>query len=93
MDLSDRERRIALEILFYLVKYPDAKDSLAGIRLWWLEEPDKWMIDELRRTADVLVKRGILQSWESGPEDKVFGPSKKFLERPDEFTREFRPNP
>ena len=91
VDLGDRERRIALEILLYLAEHPDAKDSLAGIRLWWLEEPDKWTVGELQRAADALVRRGILQSWESGPDARVFGPSKHFLEKPEEFIREYRP--
>jgi hypothetical protein len=91
VDLGGRERRIALEILFYLVKHPDAKDSLAGIRLWWLDEPDKWTFDELHRAADALVRRGTLQSWDSGLDARVFGPSEQFLENPEEFIREYRP--
>ncbi len=89
MDLGGRQRRIALEILLYLIKHPGAKDSLAGIHLWWLDEPDKWSVDEVRRAADALVRRGILQDWESGPEARVFGPSAQFLEKPEEFIREY----
>jgi hypothetical protein len=90
VDLGGRERRIALEILLYLATHPDAKDSLAGIRLWWLDEPDKWTVDELESAADALVRRGVLQSWGSGPDARVFGPSEQFLEKPDEFIREYR---
>ena len=32
---------------------------------------------------------GILQNWESGPEARVFGPSAQFLEKPEEFIREY----
>jgi hypothetical protein len=87
--LSGGARRVALEILAYLIKHPEAKDSLAGIRLWWLEEPDQWSDKDVRRAAEALVKRGLLRIWESSPGSIVFGPTGQLLQAPDMFLREF----
>jgi hypothetical protein len=53
--------QISHEILAYLSKHPDAKDTLEGVVEWWLLEQQI-----TRRTADVreaiseLVNRGLL---------------------------------
>ena len=89
MELAGQARRIALAILTYLLEHPEAKDSLAGIRLWWIEEPDKCSDKDLRLAAEVLVERGLLRIWESSPGSVVFGPSEKFLTSPERLLREF----
>jgi hypothetical protein len=87
--LSGGARRVALEIVAYLIKHPEAKDSLAGIRLWWLEEPDKWSDKDVRRATEALIKRGLLRVWEPSPGSVVFGPTGELLQAPDVFLREF----
>ena len=89
MELAGRARRIALEILAYLVKHPEAKDSPAGIRLWWLEEPDRWSDKDVHRAAEALVERGLLCIWESSPGSVIFGGTGEFLRTPEPFLREF----
>jgi len=89
VDLRGKERQIALEILAYLARHPDAKDSLRGIRSWWLGRPDKWSEDDVRRTAAALVEGGALQSWEASPGLMVFGPSREFLQYPGRFVHQF----
>jgi hypothetical protein len=88
VELAGRDRRVALEILAYLVKHPEAKDSLAGIRQWWLSEPDQWTDKDVRRAAEELVKRGLLRIWESSPGSVIFGPTGEFLQAPQAFLRE-----
>ena len=88
MELSGRARRVALEILAYLVKNRGAKDSLAGIRNWWLDEPDQCSDKEVRYAVEALVKRGLLCTWESSPGSIIFGPTKEFLEAPELFLHE-----
>jgi len=88
VELAGRARNIAREILAYLVKHPEAKDSLAGIRQWWLDEPDRWSDKEVNRAAEELVKRGLLRVWESSPGSAVFGPTAEFLRTPEPFLRE-----
>jgi hypothetical protein len=83
LDLTGKARRIAIAILAYLVEHPDAKDSLAGIRLWWIDDPDSCSDKELRWAAQALVERGLLRTWEASPGSVVFGLSPKFLEAPE----------
>lgn len=89
MELAGQARRIALAILNYLLEHPEAKDSLAGIRSWWIEEPDQCSDKDLRLAAEALVERGLLRAWESSPGSVVFGPSEKFLLSPERHLREF----
>lgn len=89
MELAGQARRIALAILTYLIEHPEAKDSLAGIRLWWIDEPDQCSDKDLRRAAEALVERGLLRIWESSPGSVVYGPSEKFLQSPERLLREF----
>ena len=89
MDLTSRQRRIAAQILDYLVKHPEAKDSLAGIRLWWLDESEQWSDHDLQRAAEALVERGLLRTWESSPDSVVFGPTRELFQSADALVREF----
>ena len=88
MELTGRVRSAALEILAYVVKHPEAKDSLAGIRTWWLSEPDRCSDKELQRATEELLNRGLLRAFELGPGSVIFGPSEQLLEAPQFFLRE-----
>jgi hypothetical protein len=89
VDLTSRQRRIAVQILVYLVKHPDAKDSIAGIRLWWLDDADQWSNDDVQRAAEALLGRGLLRTWESGLGSVVFGSTRELFESVDDLVREF----
>jgi hypothetical protein len=93
VELAGQARRIALAILTYLLEHPEAKDSLAGIRLWWIDEPDTCSDQDLWQAAEGLVERGLLSIWESSPGSVVFGPSEKFLGAPETLLREFASEP
>ncbi len=88
MELNGRVRRAALEILAYVVKHPEAKDSLAGIRNWWLNEPDRCSDKDIERATEELLNRGLLRAFELSPGSVIFGPSEQFLEAPQFFMRE-----
>jgi hypothetical protein len=89
VELAGRARRIAREILAYLAKHPEAKDTPGGIRQWWLDEPDCFSDKEVRMVAEELVERGLLRVWEAGPGSTIFGPTAAFLRTPETFLREF----
>jgi hypothetical protein len=91
LEVAGKVRRVALEILAYLAKHPEAKDSLVGIKQWWIEEPDKCSDQDLHLAAAALLKVGLLRTWESSPGSVVFGPSEKFLRAPEAAFREFVP--
>jgi len=89
VELAGRARRIAREILAYLAKHPEAKDTPAGIRHWWLDEPDCSSDEEVGMVAEDLVERGLLRVWEAGPGSSIFGPTTAFLRSPQTFLHEF----
>jgi hypothetical protein len=87
--LTGRSRHVALEILTYLVKHPQAKDSVAGIRQWWFDEAYKWSEKDVCRATEELVMRGLMCIWKSTPGPEVLGPTREFLQTPGTFLREF----
>ena len=89
MESAGKAQLIAGNILAYLVEHPDAKDSLRGIRLWWIDKPNECSDQDLREAAEVLLERGLLRTWQATPGSVVYGPSAKFLEAPRKHLREF----
>ena len=89
MESTGKAQRMARNILAYLAEHPDAKDSLEGIRLWWIDKPDECSEQDFREAAEVLLERGLLCTWEAGPGSVVYGASAKFLEAPGRFLRDF----
>ncbi len=88
MEPTSRTRCVTLEILSYLMKHPEAKDSLPGIKMWWLADPDKWSEQDVREAADILVGRGVMQIWKSSSSSLVFGLSEKYSQVPQDLLRE-----
>jgi hypothetical protein len=89
LELTGKARRCAVAILAYLVEHPEAKDSLEGIRQWWIDEQEKCSDKDVRSAAEALVERGLLRIWEASAGSVVLGPSAKFLEAPQVCLREF----
>jgi len=79
--LSGKARRAAIEILRHLKAQPEAKDTLEGIRHWWL---DAGYVggEDVRQAANALVAKGFLRAWEPSPGLQVFGSTARFLENP-----------
>jgi hypothetical protein len=54
-------RPIANEILAYLVKHPEAQDTLEGITEWWLlEQRIRYAVAEVDGALNKLVADGLL---------------------------------
>jgi len=90
---SDRRRRrsdtVSRAILRYLVKYPDAKDTLEGIRDWWL--PGDFVNREkltVQDALDVLVSRGWVTEGRRGSSEKIYGLNKNRLKEIQDFLRQ-----
>jgi hypothetical protein len=58
---SAEEREIAREILRYLEKHPDAKDSLNGIAQWWLlREWSQRKFAKVERAVSLLMSDNLI---------------------------------
>ncbi|MFZ0312677.1 MAG: hypothetical protein WAL85_08230 [Candidatus Korobacteraceae bacterium] len=91
MELAGKARGVALSILAYLVEHPDAKDSLEGIGVWWIEDSAKCSQPELRGAVEALVELGALRVWNASPGSIVYGPSENFLQSPARFLSKLGP--
>jgi len=89
---SDRPRRrsdtVSRAILGYLVKCPDAKDTLEGIRDWWL--PRDFISREkitVQDALDDLVSRGWVTERARISTGKIYGLNKNRLKEIQDFLR------
>lgn len=82
LGLSEKGRRAAIEVLAHLQAHPEAKDTIEGIRQWWLTHPDEIGSEDLEEAVRVLTDRGLLRTWETGKGREVFGPTVQFLHDP-----------
>ena len=56
---TPEERKTARAILRYLVKHPDAKDTLRGIDEWWLGGEKSKRVN-VERAVSLLRSRGVI---------------------------------
>jgi hypothetical protein len=65
---------IALRILRYLSRNADARDTLEGIRNWWIA-PDgsRWSRATVRDVLEDLVARGLLTARGGASEARIYG--------------------
>jgi len=56
---SSAERKTARVILRYLVKHPEAKDTLEGIAQWWLGGEINKRVN-VERAVSLLLSRGLV---------------------------------
>jgi hypothetical protein len=67
-------------ILHYLVKYPDAKDTIKGILRWWLPRaPVEWRKEEVQEALDALVARGWLSQRQTASSQQIYSMNKDKL--------------
>jgi hypothetical protein len=61
MSEASTVREISGEILRYLERYPDAKDTLDGIAQWWIRcAQKKYLRGEVERAVAFLLAKGLL---------------------------------
>ena len=66
---------VMLALLDYLLRYPQAADTLAGVARWWVG--DGYSVAQVQRALDRLVSTGALRrerladgtDWYAGPAD------------------------
>ena len=61
MPISETRKEVSREILRYLLRHPDAQDTLEGISEWWLlEETILRKYAEVQAALATLVDRGFV---------------------------------
>ena len=59
---EEANNKLAVEILSYLMRHPEAQDTLEGIVRWWLLEQDaRRAVMEVRETLESLVAKGWIR--------------------------------
>ena len=70
------------ELLHYLIKHPDAKDTIEGILRWWLPDSHRdWGEEEVQQAVDFLTSKAWITARNVTASQKVYGLNKdKILE-------------
>ncbi|GJL53848.1 MAG: hypothetical protein NPIRA02_09800 [Nitrospirales bacterium] len=77
------------QILTYLLKYPEAKDTVEGIKRWWLTEyQDNHRAEDVRKAIQWLVEQGWLRYRESRTSEIIYGLNKAEIKQVREFVDE-----
>jgi hypothetical protein len=71
-------------ILDYLVRHPDAKDTIDGILKWWLPE-NEWDEEEVQEALDNLTSKGWLTKRQTTASQTVYGMNKDQRKEIDDF--------
>jgi hypothetical protein len=87
-DLPKTVRRAIHEIVQYMAQHPEARDTLSGIRDWWLPPGSSYTSVELQEALDTLTAWGWLVKYELVKQTVVYGVAEAALDRAKEFLRE-----
>lgn len=82
-------RQIVIEVLRYLISHPEAKDTVQGIKRWWLGSSILTPIDsEVEEALAFIAREGFLEERSVTPQQRVFAakagslkPARRFLQQ------------
>ena len=80
-------QRLIGQILMYLIKNPDAKDTVDGVKHWWTSETH-YQAKDVEQALDELVARGWVTKRVSTR--SVFGLNKERIPEIERFLKEGR---
>ena len=81
---GDNHLQLIREILMYLLKHPEAKDTAEGVLQYWLtKRPDTYCREEVETALEWLVANGMLTARRPSP--YVFGLKKDITLKAKEF--------
>jgi hypothetical protein len=72
-DLSNTVKQAIHEIVQYMTQHPEARDTLAGIRDWWLPAGNSYTSVELDEALAALIERGWLVKYTLVEQTVVYG--------------------
>jgi len=64
---------VVRQLARYLAEHPEAKDTIEGIRRWWLPEGHGHGADEVQEALDQLVGRGWVVERAVPPHRRLYG--------------------
>jgi hypothetical protein len=68
------------KVLMYLVKHPDAKDTIEGIENWWLPDSTTGEAKQkLKESLDTLVSKGWLVARRSHQSETIYSLNRESL--------------
>ncbi len=86
-DLPHTVARVIYEIAQYMSRHPDARDTLEGIRDWWLPSESSYTPAELQQALDILTGWGWLVKQTLVTQTLVYGVSEVGMQQATEFMR------
>ena len=86
-DLPKTVRRAIHEIVQYMAQHPEARDTVSGIRDWWLPPGSSYTSVELQEALDTLTAWGWLVKYALVKQTVVYGVAEAVLDRAKEFLR------
>jgi Fe2+ or Zn2+ uptake regulation protein len=79
-DQPGGQEQVIREILQYLVKHPDAKDTAEGVLKWWLADGHRWGRRDVQKALDLLTAKGWLTKRGTVPSKEFYGIKKNRLQ-------------
>lgn len=86
-DLSNTVRRAIHEIVQYMTQHPEARDTLEGIRGWWVRPGSNYTSAELQEALETLMGWGWLVKYALVADTVVYGVAEDALEQANDFLR------
>lgn len=91
--VNKRDNAMVLDLIQYIYKHRNAKDTLEGIIQWWISnEPRfKWRKEEVQATIDFLVSKGwlVIRYNQVSPQ-KIYAVNKERVEEMEAFLARYR---
>lgn len=91
--VNKRDNAMVLDLIQYIYKHRNAKDTLEGIIQWWISnEPRfKWRKEEVQATIDFLVSKGwlVIRYNQVSPQ-KIYAVNKERVEEMEAFLARYK---
>lgn len=84
---------MVLDLIQYIYKHQNAKDTLDGITQWWISSGSrfKWREEEVQTTVDFLVSKGwLVVRYDHVSPEKIYAVNKKRMKEIEAFLAKYK---